>query len=252
MKILINIFCLIFLLVSQIQSQQFTIGSPEWLIEMFFDQNQFDDKARYFTGEMLNYSEDKTIGEELNGEAEVSFHQIRASNNAVVFAVEVQTENTIRDFYTFLVKDNDQWKITSIRTFLLPAFIYTVRDSLSNITELSKQDSVFLLSLKLFTSSDKELKNYLASNINKFQELISAFVNNEKDKADVMLASAGCSAIYMDNNYPGCTFVQILNFEEMEVGFINVSDSSLLPTITIQEFVYLEEVVKGWFIYRIM
>ncbi len=252
MKIFLNIFCLAVFLTSQIQSQQFTSGSPEWLIEMFFNQNQFDDKASYFTGEMLNYSNDQTIGEELNEDAEVSFHQIKATNSTCVFAVEVQTENKIMDFYTFLIKDNNQWKITSIRTFLLPAFIYTVRDSLSNLAELSKKDSVFLLSLKLFTSSDKALKNYLTSDLVKFHELISLFTANEKDKADMALAAVGCNAIYMDNKYPGCTFVQILSFEDMEVGFINVSDSGLLPTITIQEFVYLEEVVKGWFIYRTM
>ena len=117
MKILLNIFCLAILITGQIQSQQFTTGSSEWLVDMFFNKSSFPEKAYYLSGEMLNYSEIQTIGEELNGEGEVSFHQIKATNSTCVFTVEVQTENTIRDFYSFLVNDNNQWKITSIRTF---------------------------------------------------------------------------------------------------------------------------------------
>jgi len=251
-KIFLNILYLVFIFSTPIFTQQFSAGSPEWLVDMFFSKNSFPDKADYLAGEMLEDANQKSVGEELNGKGIVSFHQIKATNSTCVFEVEVQKENTIRDFYTFLVKDNDKWKITSIRTFLLPAFIYTVRDSLSNLSELSKPDSVFLLSLKLFTSSDKDLKKYLSSNLNEFQELISAFVNNEKDKADIMLASVGCSAVYTDTNYPGCTFIQILKFENMETGFINATDSSILPPVSFEEFVYLEEVVKGWFIYRTM
>ena len=134
----------------------------------------------------------------------------------------------------------------------MPEFIYTVRDSLSNLSGLSKQDSVFLLYLTLFTSSDKELKSYLTSNLKKFQDLTLLFAANEKDKADMALAAVGCNAIYKDNQYPGCTFIQIQKFNDMETGFIQASDSSLVPLVSFEEFVYIEEVVKGWLIYRTM
>ena len=97
-----------------------------------------------------------------------------------------------------------------------------------------------------------ELRNYFKANLEKFQGLISLFINNDKDKADVALASVGCSAVYTDTNYPGCTFIQILKFENMETGFINATDSSILPPVSFKEFVYLEKVVEGWFIYRTM
>ena len=251
MKVLIK-FLFLFFISAQTFSQQFSSGSPEWLVDMFFSKNNFPDKAEYLAGEMIEDANQKTVGEELNGEGEVSFHLIKSTNSTCVFAVEVQTENNIMDFYAFLGMDNDRWNIISVRKFLLPAFIYTVRDSLQNLNEFSKADSVFLLSLKLFTASDRELKNYLSSNLEKFQELISLFAKNEKDRADLTLSSIGCNAIYKDNKYPGCTFIQILKFEDMEVGFIETADSNLLPAISFGEFVYLEEVVEGWFIYRTM
>lgn len=238
------------LLVPQLLSQQFSVGSPEWLIDMFFVKSSFPDKANYYTGEMTKEADEKTIGEELNGEAKVSFHQIRATNSTCVFSVEVETNKKTIDFYSYLVNDNNDWKITAVRRFLLPSFVYTVRDSLLNLDELSESDSVFLLSLQLFTASDRELKNYLSSNLEKFQKLISLFMNNEKDKANIALASAGCNAIYTDKKYPGCVFIQILTFEKMEAGFIQAADAILLPQISFLDYVYIEEVSPGWFIYR--
>ena len=249
-KIFLNIFGVILLFTPLIFPQQFSAGSPEWLVDMFFNKSSFPDKANYFSGEMLNEINEQTIGEELNGKGEITFHQIRATNSTCVFAVEVTKENEIIDFYSYLIKDDNNWKIAAVRRFLLPSFIYTVRDSLQMLNALSASDSVFLISLHLFTASDEELKNYLSSNLDKFQGLISLFNNNEKDKADIALASVGCNAIYNDRKYPGCTFIQILNFENMEVGFIHAADSILLPAISLEEFIYIEEVIPGWFVYR--
>ena len=249
-KYFLNIFGIILLFTSLLFPQQFSPGSPEWLADMFFNKNSFPDKAKYFAGEMLNEVNEQTIGEELNGKGKISFHQIKATNSTCVFSVEVETDNKIIDFYSYLVNDSNNWKIAVIRRFLLPSFIYTVRDSLQTLNALSASDSVFLISLQLFTASDAEVKNYLSSNFDKFQGLISLFNNNEKDKADIALASVGCNAIYNDRKYPGCTFIQILNFENMEVGFIYAAGSILLPAISLEEFIYIEEVVSGWFVYR--
>lgn len=249
-KIYVNISLTVLLFTPLIFPQQFSTGSPEWLIDKFFSESSFPYKTSYFTGEMLSEIDQKTIGEELIGEGEVSFHQIKATNSTCVFAVEVTTSSRTIDFYIYLAKDNNDWKITAVRRFLLPAFIYTVRDSLQMLNALSAGDSVFLLSLQLFTTSDEEVKNYLSSNLDKFQGLISLFNNNEKDKADSALASVGCNAIYNDKKYPGCTFIQILKFDNMEAGFIQAVDSILLPEISFEDFVYIEEVSTGWFIYR--
>lgn len=251
MKILsLNIFSLILFLTSQIYSQQFSAGSPEWLVDMFFGKSSFPDKENYYSGEMLNESNQPTIGKELNGKGEIFFHQIKATNDENVFAVEVKLENKVIDFYCYLVKQVNVWKINAIRRFLLPSFVYTVRDSLSKLNSLSSNDSTFYLSLKLFTMTDSDLKNYFNNNLNKFQELVLYFSKEVSDGVDQGLASVGCNAIYMDRKYPGCVFIQILTFENMQSGFIYAEESARLPGITANEFIYVEEVISGWFIYR--
>jgi len=247
-----NIFCFVLLFSIQIFPQQFSVGSPEWLVDMFFNKTIFPEKADYYAGEMLNESDKPTIGEELSGNGEIFFHQVKSENAEIVFAVEVNQDQEAIDFYCYLVKQDDIWKIYAIRRFLLPDFIYTVRDSISQLSNLSSSDSTFFLSVKLITASDNELKNYFTTNLNKFQELVASFNNNLKDQADKALGSVGCNAIYTDRKYPGCVFIQILTFENMEVGFIQAADSVLLPELSIEEFIYIEEVSPGWFIYRMM
>lgn len=247
-----NIFVFILLFAGQINCQQFSTGSPEWLVDMFFSKNSFPDKANYFTGEMLNEVDQKTIGEELSGEGEVNFHQINATNDKIIFSIQVKLDNSDIDFYCYLAREGNYWKIESVRRFLLPAFIYSVRDSLSQQNSLSSNDSVFFLSVQLFTSTDYFLKNYLKENLNGFQELISLFMSNLKSQADKSLASVGCNAIYSDTKYPGCIFIQILKFETMEAGFINAANTLLIPEISAENYIYIEEVVPGWFIYRVM
>ena len=156
-KLLQNISFVVFISSSQLLSQQFTPGSPEWLVDMFFSKSIFPDKANYFSGEMLNEINEPTIGEEIKGKGEIFFHQLKATNDENVFAVEVKLENKVIDFYCYLVKQENNWKINAIRRFLLPNFAYTVRDSLSNLKSLSSNDSSFYLSLKLFTMTDADL-----------------------------------------------------------------------------------------------
>jgi len=248
----LNISFFIFLFSIQILPQQFLPESPEWLVNMFFSKTNFPEKADYYAGEMLNESDQPTIGEELNGEGEISFHQIKATVNKIVFAVEVKHDQKVIDCYCFLINQDNAWKIFAIRRFLLPDFIYTVRDSLSELSSLSSNDSTFYLSLKLFTMTDNDLKNYLKTNLNKFHEFVNYFNSNMGDEVDKGLISVGCNAIYGDKRYPGCVFIQILTFENMEAGFIQAADSVLLPEISVGKFIYIEEVSAGWFVYRVM
>ena len=99
---LLNISYLVLLFSIQILPQQFSADSPEWLVDMFFSKTNFPDKADYFTGEMLNDVNESTIGEELKGEGEISFHQIKATINKIVFAVEVKHDQKIIEFYCYL------------------------------------------------------------------------------------------------------------------------------------------------------
>lgn len=247
-KIFLNISCLFFLLAFQIHSQQFSVGSPEWLVDMFFVKSSFPDKANYYTGEMIKESDKPTIGEELNGKKEISFHQIKAGDDKIVFAVELKLDEKVVDFYSYLNRVNNNWKIAAIASFILPDFVYQIADSLSNQTYLP--DSSLYLSLKLLTMNDSQLKNYFIDKSDSFNELISYFNQNDKESGDKKLSELGCTAIFRDTGFPGCTFILINSFREISAGFINISETARLPEISEKDFIYIEEILPGWFLFR--
>jgi hypothetical protein len=249
-KVFLNIFAFILLFAIQVTAQQFLPDSPEWLVDMFFSKSSFPDKSNYYSGDMLNEIDKQTIGEELNGKGELFFHQIKAVNDEIVFAVEVKLENKIIDFYSYIKKENDKWKIFATRRFILPDFVFQILDSLSQLPSLA--DSSFYLSLQLFTMNDAQLKNYFISNLDLFNELIKYFDQGNKKDGDKVLAYLGLNAIFIDNNFPGCVFVMINTVHGLASGFIFATENAKLPVISLNEFIYIEEVVPGWFIFRSM
>lgn len=249
-KVALNIFIFLLLFAGQINSQQFSIGSPEWLVDMFFVESSFPDKANYFSGEMLEESDKPTIGEELNGKGEILFHQIKATNDENVFAVEVKLEDRAIDFYCYLQKQNNVWKIYAVRRFILPDFVFQVADSLSQLPSLA--DSSLFLSLKLFIQNDAQLKEYFFANSDAFNKLINYFNKDNKVEGDRMLAKLGLSAIFRDKNFQGCIFLLINSFQSIGAGFIYAGDSAKLPEISANDLIYLEEIIPGWFVFRTM
>ena len=226
------------------------IGSPGWLVEMYFIQVRFIDKANYFNGAMIEEANEPTIGEELNGIASVSYREIFSENMKKVFAVEIKPDEGIVDFYCYMLETNEGWKIEAVRRFLLPGFIYSAKDSLLQITNLSPSDSDLLELIKLLTSSDDELKKYLRNNVNDFYKLVLYIKDEDAKNIQNMLNVLNIDAVYQDDKFPGCVFLQIGAFDKTEMGFFYSGESSSLPEISPNQFIYIEEILPKWYIFR--
>lgn len=229
-----------------------TIGSLEWLVDMYFSKAEFTGKANYFTGAMIEEANEPTIGEELNGSASVSYREIFSENMKKVFAVEVISDEGIVDFYCYMLETNEGWKIEAVRRFLLPGFIYSAKDSLSQITNLSPSDSDLLELVNLLTSSDDELKTYLSSNVNDFYKLVLYIKDEDAKNIQNMLSGLNIDAVYQDDKFPGCIFLQIGAFDKTEMGYFYSGESSSLPKISPSRFIYIEEILPKWYIYRVI
>jgi hypothetical protein len=56
--------------------------------------------------------------------------------------------------------------------------------------------------------------------------------------------------IYMDENYPQCIFILVGGFDRLEVGYIFSKNKSSVPKISLGRFIYIEEVLPNWYVYR--
>ena len=252
-RVVIKITLLILIAIPISFSQQYTEGSPEWLVHMFFNSSIFVEKSAYYTGEMIKDIEQPTIGEELNdNDAQILFYKVQDTDHEKTFAIELELDGRVIDFYCYLKIVQDIWKIEAVRRFLLPGFIYSAQDSLSDLSSPSAADVNLLKTLELFTMNDARLKNYLTNNLDGFINVVWYFNQNEKEEVNNLLNKLGCNAVYKDNRFSNCIFIQINSFERMEAGFIYATDSSSVPPMSSAEFIYIEQVLPDWFIYRIM
>jgi hypothetical protein len=252
MKTLLKIFSIVLFITSLTYSQKFSTGSPEWLVDKYFRQSSFPDKQKYYIGEMTRESKNQTIGEKLEGKAEVLFHQLQASSSDCVFAVEIYSDGEAIDFYCYLTKQNKNWKIRAVRSFQLPDFLFDVMDSLSNFGISAPSDSSLLNTINLFVLNDSEMNKYVNDHLTVLNELVEYFELKENSEIDKRLKLLGCSAVFLDKNYPGCIFIQVAAFNKAEAGFFHTTESAKLPVISEKKFIYIEEVLTGWYVYRIM
>jgi len=135
-----------FLCSTSLTAQQsiYNKNSPEWLVNMFFKQNKFPEKADYLTGEMLQDVGFPTIGEELPRNAVVSFRKIERKSQSAVFAVDIRGNGSNVVFYCFMRKESGEWKINAVRKFQFPKFVYLAADSLSRISNPTTSDQSLL------------------------------------------------------------------------------------------------------------
>jgi hypothetical protein len=240
------------------------IGSPGWLVDMYFSKAQFTGKVNYFAGGMKDEANEPTIGEELNGNANISYRKIVSENIKAVYAVEVSAIGVsvfgedawnlpgAVDLYCYMVKTNEGWKIEAVRRFLLPGFIYSAKDSLSQVKNLSSSDTDLLELVNLLTSSDAELKEYLRDNVNDFYKLVLYIEDEDEKNIQNLLHELNLDAVYQDDKFPGCIFLQIGAFDKTEMGYFYSGENSSLPEISPNRFIYIEEILPKWYIYRII
>jgi hypothetical protein len=227
-------------------------NSPEWLIDMFFKQTHFPEKEKYLFGEMLRDVNYPTIGEELNGRANVIFRKVELDNRIGVYSVVVKDNGSIANFYSYLINVSGTWKIEAVRKFQLPKFVYSVVDSLSQISNLPDSSSSLLKMLKLVTGTDDDLKLYLSDNINDFYNAVGAFENQRKEDLKILMDKLNMDSIFMDQIYPQCIFILLGGFGRLEVGYIYCTNKSAIPKVSPERFIYIEEVLPNWYVYRAM
>ncbi|HEY7751781.1 MAG TPA: hypothetical protein VH917_05765, partial [Ignavibacteriaceae bacterium] len=186
------------------------------------------------------------------GKGEVSFYAFHSVDHQKAFSVNVKVNSTDLDFYCFTKYSENIWTIESVKRFLFPKFIYIAADSLRSLTTLTSADSSMLKLLNLMTASDDLLKEYLNENLNKFEQLLKYFNQNDKDSIKILIDELSLNGIFKDNKYPGCIFIQIGEMQAREVGYIVNIDGAKLPEISPEDFVYVELIIPGWYLYRLM
>lgn len=224
-------------------------SSPEWLVNQFFAASSFMDKENYFIDEMTQQTKYPSVGEKLGGDANVRIREIEQSKNEAVFSVNIKKQSDQKDFYCYL-KNKDGWKISAVRTFIIPAYYHQLADSILSDPGLPDSTKSIAHSIRLLTGTDEKLMDYLKLNFNEFKRLTDMFRSQPGDEIKPLLQQLNLSSIYKPDQLTECLFLSILELNYLETGFIYCPDKSNLPKINPNEFILIEEIIKDWYLYR--
>jgi hypothetical protein len=224
--------------------------NSDQLIEKYFKDISFPDKEYYLIDEMSEQSKAPSIGEELAGSATINYYPIQSTSDGAVYNINIKKEGSSANFYCYLVNEKG-WKISAIRKFILPVYIYSALDSLSGLKNPKPQDESLLKTLQLITSDDQNLKDHLKNNLPDYTKLIQFYKSSDKEKANELMHKLGSQGIFEDKNYPGCVFIPIGSVGTSEAGYFFTRGESQ-PIISPNNFIYIEKVAEGWYVYKLM
>ncbi|HSL89256.1 MAG TPA: hypothetical protein VK870_08135 [Ignavibacteriaceae bacterium] len=223
--------------------------SPEWLVNQFFSAANFPDRAKYFTDEMAQQLQYPTIGEELQGQATIKFREIHNKNLDAVFSVNISTQNDQKDFYCYL-KNEDGWKISAIRSFIIPVYYHQLADSILNDKSLPASEKWIAHSIRLLAGTDEKLKENLKLNFTEFKDILARFLNEPGEEIKPMLQQHYLSSVFKPDQLAECVYFSIMEINYIEAGYIYCTDKTKIPPINPGDFILVEEIVKDWYLYR--
>jgi len=271
-------------------------NSPKWLVYQYFVSDSFPDYTDYVTGK--EQAEKPPLGQYFADDVDVSYRPLRRDSALTVYAVNATKGGEDMDMYCFMTKVDGRWKIKWVYALAMTGIYYMIVDSMSNMPEIPDSLRYLYENAKLVVSSDRELKEYLKSNIESFTAIKAIFDAN----ADLSLVNHGegneltLAAIEMQlavetdslkkaalqkeidrlskpvdstsaegkvqamidglwlNSVQRTSDQKIIfrigGMVDNEVGYMYIPDGVNPPDIDAEPFIYVEEIIPHWYIYK--
>lgn len=226
-------------------------GTPESLVDAFFSKAGIVDKAAVYTGDMLERFVDKpTLGQSLRDDVKITRRLIEKKLPQAVYAVEVRRTDTVIDWYVFLREEHHVWKLEAVRSLALMGPIQAEIHRLGHIPHRSVKQEQAYQNFVLTVASDQQLKAYLRTHYVQLQELVELALSGKIAEATAM---AKARSLHLVQLLPGDkTIVQIMvgGILDNTVGFMWVPTGAVVPSMGPEEYIYIEEVIDCWYLYK--
>lgn len=222
-------------------------AEPDVLVN-FFGHGGISDKSSVYHGEMLqNFSNKSTLGQALPRNVHATFRRLDGSQRNTVYAVLLSDGHNSQDWYVFMVRENDIWKISAVRNLALPGVFYSALQQLEQKNPRSEVEEWQYRNMLLTIKSDQELKNYLRSNLAKFKNLANLYSEGDKEKSN-----EGAKHLYVNfvSDKEGVIDFNVGGIIDNSVGYLYVPEGSKPPLMSPSGFIYVEEIADGWYIYK--
>jgi hypothetical protein len=150
------------------------------------------------------------------------------------------------DVYVYLTLDG-AWRATATRALALPKFFYDLRDSLRATPSPTAEQRAELANVELIFKSDAELRAWFAENRDALERLAGLAARAaDHEKARALAATLHLSSVSTEG---AAVRLLVGGIMDNSVGFL-YSPKAPPPEITTNEYIWVEEIAPGWYLYR--
>jgi hypothetical protein len=232
---------------SRAQSHQ--QGTPAWILESFFTQTTFPTPDRFYTGEMRRYLENPPMGAYVPPGYSHKIDILLESADSAVYRFTYSNSERAGDWYAFLVREEEVWKLSAVRTLAIPRFVRELRDSLRAKETRDEKEESELAKMDLMFSPDIELKAYLSDHIASFESIADRLIKGES-AADLKSESDKLKIDHLSITKEGWVQFIIGGVLDNAVGYVFVPAGKKPPTMSEENFILVERVKDGWFLIK--
>lgn len=237
--------------------------SPLWVADQYYIESSFPDVRAHATGEFAQrFASQPTLGSLLAPSATVALRTVVERGDSAIIAATVSEPDRKRvtEWYSYLVRGAGAWKMYAIRTVRFDPSYYALLDSLTRGARTPDAPSQ-VASMTLATESDSALREFVASHTMQLDSLVGAYrtlpgvpatigVHDAAQPLHRFLVASNASSVARDPAHPGCTFVRINGDERRQVGAFRADAGCRAPSMSPADFIYIEHVQGGWYLYR--
>jgi len=216
----------------------------------FFDPNSSFDKGANYTGEMKEtFSTAKTLGEYLPPTLQKEFRLIDGQETRIVVGVSVHDDVNSEDWYVYLVKVEERWRISAIRTLSATGPIWQIVSILTSNTRKTPEEIWTLENAKLTLSSDSSLKQHLLKNLDKFEELINSIKASNQESVKELTRKLLIHTISKSSDLSEiwCVVGGIL---DNTVNYLYLQPGGSVPQMSENENIIVERIAENWYLVK--
>ena len=219
----------------------------ELLIRAFFGPSGIEDKKSQYTGEMLLYADQPTLGENLPPGISIAVRPLATSEVRSPFAVTLSKDGYSEDWYAYLRREEGRWKLEAVRSLALTGVPAMVFEELSKKEQRSSEEEWEYRNLMLLFSSDAELRSFASSKADSLERIRSLVREGNNDAAQEVASGLYLGDVRVDD---ANIEVMIGGVLDNTVGLLYVEEGKEPPRIDPRNHIYVEKAVGRWFLFK--
>ena len=221
--------------------------SPDEIVQAFFGPSGVVDKDASYTGEMLRFKEQPTLGETLPKGVSITTRPLLSTDTNVVIGVTLAIPEHAQDWYAYFRKSEGRWRLEAVRTLALTGIPSMVLAQLEEKQNRSSEEEWTLQNLRLLFKSDAELMVLLKSHSERLGKIITLIPD---DHAAAVQATRDLHFASVEKTSSGLIEFVIGGLVDNSVGILWVPPGMVPPHMSPDSYILVEHVVGSWYLFK--